>query len=117
MAAGKTQRDAAIELEVTEGTVSRWELDKVVPQHRQLKALAKFYGVTIDHIVIGDSGDSKPQPPPPELAAYLASGDGRVAREHGHEALMLLLARNTTKPLSKRQWKMLAQVLMMEDDE
>ena len=117
IAAGKHQRDTAHDLGVTEGTVSRWELDKVVPLLEQLIALSKLYGVTIDEIAKGAEVIESHPPPPTELAEFLASREGRLARERGYEPALLSTARTTPKPLSKRQWKLLAHALTMEDEE
>lgn len=46
--AGISQNELAVQLHVTRQTVSRWENGAVTPPLDVLKALAKFYGVSLD---------------------------------------------------------------------
>ena len=48
--AGLTQKEAARELNISNKTLSSWERGTSVPNLRQVNALCKLYGRTIDEI-------------------------------------------------------------------
>ena len=48
---GNRQADLAKALRVDKKNVSQWERAEVAPSLRYLIALAKFYGVTVDHLL------------------------------------------------------------------
>ena len=51
MEAGLSQEDLAGELEVSRQAVSKWELDKTVPEVRVLLAYSRKFGVTVDALL------------------------------------------------------------------
>ena len=51
MEAGLSQEDLAGELEVSRQAVSKWELDKTVPEVRVLLAYSRRFGVTVDALL------------------------------------------------------------------
>ena len=54
-AAGLSQEAIADKLNVTRQTVSRWEQGIAVPSADNLKALAAFYGVSVDYLLSFDA--------------------------------------------------------------
>ena len=54
-AAGLSQESIAEKLNVTRQTVSRWEQGSAVPSADNLKALAAFYGVSVDYLLSFDA--------------------------------------------------------------
>ena len=54
-AAGLSQESIADKLNVTRQTVSRWEKGSAVPSADNLKALAAFYGVSMDYLLSFDA--------------------------------------------------------------
>jgi transcriptional regulator with XRE-family HTH domain len=60
-ARGFTQEHVALEIGVSNGTVSQWERDGSEPNFSNLTALRDLLGVTLDELISGDavrSGDS-----------------------------------------------------------
>ena len=51
---GLTQEDVAAELFVSRAAVSKWESGRGYPNIDSLKAIARFYGVSIDDLLSGD---------------------------------------------------------------
>ena len=51
---GLTQEELADQLFVSRTAVSKWESGRGYPNIESLKAIAKFYGVTIDQLLSGD---------------------------------------------------------------
>ena len=48
--AGLTQVEASKALNVTQGTISAWENDRVYPTGNKVVAIAELYGCTIDEL-------------------------------------------------------------------
>ena len=69
-AKGITQQELAEALYVSRTAVSKWEQGRGYPQIDSLKAIAKFFGVTVDELLSGD-----------ELL-HIAEEDGRVKENH-----------------------------------
>ena len=70
-AAGQSQEDLAEKLDVSRQAVSKWELDKTVPDVKYIVALSELFGVTTDFL-LKDDPQSMPtriqaptSPPPP----------------------------------------------------
>ena len=70
-AAGQSQEDLAEKLDVSRQAVSKWELDKTVPDVKYIVALSELFGVTTDFL-LKDDPKSMPTriqaptyPPPP----------------------------------------------------
>ena len=51
---GITQEELAVKLFVSRAAVSKWESGRGYPNIDSLKAIAKFYGVTIDNLLSGE---------------------------------------------------------------
>ena len=51
---GLTQEELAEVLYVSRAAVSKWESGRGYPSIDSLKAIAKFFGVTVDHLLSGD---------------------------------------------------------------
>ena len=51
---GLTQEELAEELYVSRAAVSKWESGRGYPSIDSLKAIAKFFGVTVDHLLSGE---------------------------------------------------------------
>ena len=51
---GLTQEDVAEELFVSRAAVSKWESGRGYPNIDSLKAIARFYGVTVDELLSGE---------------------------------------------------------------
>ena len=68
--AGLSQEDLAERLDVSRQAVSKWELDKTVPDVKYIVALSDLFGVTTDYL-LKDAEAPPPQaqapdtPPPP----------------------------------------------------
>ena len=60
---GLSQGDLAEALEVSRQSVSKWETNASTPDLDKLVKLSRFFGVTLDELVTGDT------PPAPEPAA------------------------------------------------
>lgn len=50
-AAGKTQKQTADHLGITDSAVNQWEKGKTFPKTELLPKLAKFYGCTVDELL------------------------------------------------------------------
>ncbi len=50
---GWSQLDLALEVEVSQRTVSRWERGELVPQQHNLQRLAEVFGVSVEAIAFG----------------------------------------------------------------
>ena len=53
---GISQREIAARFNISQATYNNWENEKTQPSIEQLKALAEFYGVSVDYL-IGNSDD------------------------------------------------------------
>jgi len=89
-AKGKTQEQAARELGLVSGTVSRWERELGSPQAEQLRALAQYYDVSLDHLILGTP--SEPSVHSAELHRFLATKLGRYAQQRGLVKMLRSLA-------------------------
>lgn len=54
-----TQRELAERLGVSQSHVARWESEKTQPRSRALKQLSEFFGVTVEELLSGGSGNLK----------------------------------------------------------
>lgn len=59
-AAGLSQEDLAERLQVSRQAISKWELDKTVPDVKYIVELSELFGVTTDHLL------KEAEPPPPQ---------------------------------------------------
>lgn len=71
--AGLSQEDLAEQLAVSRQAVSKWELDKTVPDVKYIVALSNLSGVTTDYLLKDDFQAAPPQaqtpaPPPPPIS-------------------------------------------------
>lgn len=57
IASGATQRELAAKLDVTEGTLNRWERGHQRPSVEQLLGIADHFGVTLDELARGEASD------------------------------------------------------------
>ena len=62
-ARGWSQLDLALEVEVSQRTVSRWERGELVPQPHNLQRLAEVFGVSVEAIAFGPA-EQQPQDRP-----------------------------------------------------
>ena len=53
-AAGQSQENLAEKLDVSRQAVSKWELDKTVPDVKYIVALSELFGVTTDFLLKDD---------------------------------------------------------------
>ncbi|MBR1597356.1 MAG: helix-turn-helix transcriptional regulator [Lachnospiraceae bacterium] len=56
---GLTQEQLSEKLEVSRQSISKWELDKALPDIQKLIEMSKLYEVTIDYIILGNEPDVK----------------------------------------------------------
>lgn len=54
---GLTQEQLSEKLEVSRQSISKWELDKALPDIQKLIEMSKLYEVTIDYIILGKEPD------------------------------------------------------------
>lgn len=54
---GLTQEQLSEKLEVSRQSISKWELDKALPDIQKLIEMSKLYEVTIDYIILGKEQD------------------------------------------------------------
>jgi len=54
-----TQEDLAYRLNVSRQSISKWELDKTLPETQKLIDLAQLYNVSLDYIVLGVDSDNE----------------------------------------------------------
>jgi len=85
--AKKDQKDVADLLEVDVGTVSRWERDKGYPHALHITKLARHFGVTTDHILLGEPVEEQVRSL--EFHRFLGTASGRWAQEHGLVKMLL----------------------------
>ena len=52
-----TQKELAAHLEIADSTLSYWEMGRYEPDHGHLKELSKFFHVSIDYILGGDTAE------------------------------------------------------------
>jgi len=76
---GLTQEELAVVLSVSRTAISKWESGRGYPSIDSLKAIASFFGVTIDHLLSGD-----------ELLT-IAEEDGRQRERHIRDLVFGLL--------------------------
>lgn len=65
-AKGMTQRDLAEALNVSDKSVSRWELDNGAPDLATIPAIAELFGVTCDELLRGERVPAASQEPSPK---------------------------------------------------
>jgi transcriptional regulator with XRE-family HTH domain len=87
---GKTQEEAAREMGLVSGTVSRWEREVGSPQAEQLVVLARYYDVSLDHLILGTP--SEPAVHLPELHQFLSTKLGHYAKKRGLVTMLRNLA-------------------------
>lgn len=85
--AKREQKDVADLLEVDVGTVSRWERDKGYPHALHVAKLARHFGVTTDHILLGEPVEEQVRSL--EFHRFLMTAAGRWAQEHGLVDMLL----------------------------
>ena len=76
-ASGKQQKDIAIDLGVSQPTVSDWENGRKIPSAKSTSKLADYFGVSIDYLLGRDEKD------PPALV--FESGHSKDAIEFAKE--------------------------------
>lgn len=72
-ASGKQQKDIAIDLGVSQPTVSDWENGRKIPSAKSTSKLADYFGVSIDYLL----GRDEKEPP----ALVIESGHSKDAIE------------------------------------
>ena len=94
--AGLSQDALAEQLGVSRQSVSKWETDGSIPDLDKLVKLSKVFGVTLDELVKGETG----QPPEPEVNSASASAPegsqsaaatAELLRLHRHKLAGILL--------------------------
>ena len=76
---GMTQEELAQALYVSRTAVSKWESGRGYPNIDSLKAIAKYFSVTVDHLLSGDQ------------VLIIAEEDGREKRDRLHNRVIGLL--------------------------
>lgn len=64
-----TQEEFAERLDVSRQAVSKWELDKTLPDVNKLLKISEFYQVSVDYLLKGTGGEPAPDEHREELAA------------------------------------------------
>ena len=59
---GMTQRDAAVALKVSNGTIGNWESGKRTPDATMLMLIADYFHVSVDYLIGHDTPSSAPAP-------------------------------------------------------
>lgn len=59
---GMTQRDAAVALKVSNGTIGNWESGKRTPDATMLMFIADYFHVSVDYLIGHDSPSVLPSP-------------------------------------------------------
>ena len=67
--AGLSQEELAEQLGVSRQAVSKWELDKTVPEVRYIVSISGIFGVTTDFLLKEDAGAAEPAGSPGEQTA------------------------------------------------
>ena len=79
---GLSQEDLAERLDVSRQAVSKWELDKTVPDVKYIVALSDLFGVTTDYLLREDASAPKEQPTEQPLTGPLPSEPASVRPWH-----------------------------------
>ncbi len=59
---GYSQEGLAERLGISRQAVSKWESAQTQPDIQNLVALSELYGVSLDHLIKGDTGETRPEP-------------------------------------------------------
>lgn len=82
---GLTQPEFADKLEVSQGTVSRWETG-AAPSHQSLVRMAELDGVSLDEFLLGAVGRAGEQGPEIPVVGYVGAGASVYPIDDEHEA-------------------------------
>lgn len=114
---GLRQEDIARDLDMSVGTISRWERGENHPHAEQIAALARYFDTSADHLVLGQPIQSLTATP--EFRKFLVTDYGRIARQRGW--LNFLASADYPTPPTLRLYKELVHAFMRalddEDDE
>lgn len=111
---GKKQDAVALALGVNAGTYSRWERDTAKPHADEIVALAHYYAVTTDHLLLGEPLPDEKLPI--ELHRFLATQLGRRAQQRGLVA-MLKQIRLPYPPSVQTYKRIVTTYLLLEENE
>lgn len=112
-AAKKRQEDVAHDLKVSVATYARWERGENDPPGERIAQLARYYKVTVDHLVLGKPNEL--QTANPAFHRFLATDYGRIAVQRNW-INFLLTADYPFEPTVKL-YKALVHALLMYADE
>lgn len=110
---GLRQEDVAHDLDVTLGTISRWERGENLPHADQIKAIVQYFDTTADHLVMGTPTEA--QGHTPEFNKFLSSDYGLIAKQRGW-LNFIATAQYPSKP-TVRLYKELVHAFMRAYDE
>lgn len=93
---GIQQKELAIEIGVTQPTVSDWESGKKDPSGARLNALAAYFGV--DELVILGKGNQTGRVPVTDEAKIVSGGLDKLSKEERERVLNMLRAMFANRP-------------------
>ncbi len=86
VAAGMTQEQLGLELDITKSSVSAWENNRETPSFRMLPELRRLLGRSLDELICG----VQPMEASPEAAARSWASDASPAARNEKERALLL---------------------------